>query len=67
MVAVTFKTKKRKSSVDRCEASGHRIVGRDFYSVSYKGDVCICDQCGKEIKLIQRGEGEYIPTHNVPK
>jgi Fe2+ or Zn2+ uptake regulation protein len=58
--------KAKRRNPNRCEASGYRIVGRDFYSVSEKDGHTICDQCGKVIKLRQFNGMEFIPAHNVP-
>lgn len=57
---------KRKTNWNKCEASGYRLVGRDFYSVKHIGDKTICNCCGKEVKVRQFNGMEFIPAHNVP-
>jgi len=60
------KPKKAKVRGIRCEASGYRLVGRDFYSVTEKDGQHVCDTCGKAIKIAVRNGNEYIPVHNEP-
>jgi hypothetical protein len=56
-----------KVNWSKCEASGYRLVGRDFFTVSEKDGRTVCDYCGKPVKISVRNGNEYIPTHNAPK
>ncbi len=52
---------------NKCEASGAKLVGRDWYSVRHIDGKTICNSCNKPIKLRVVGEVSYIPAHNEPE
>ena len=51
---------------NKCEASGYRLVGRDFYSVIERDGMTVCATCGKPIKVREFNGMKFIPTHSLP-